>query len=237
MAAERPRDRLAKVRLVLVTDPRYGEVHAAEVILAVARALPPGSFAVQLRDKTSPQARFQSSAAMLRAFTRAHDVPLIVNGDPETARLVGADGLHLGAPRAGQLPVTLREARAILGDDAFISVPAHDDTDVENAVRDAADMVLVSPVRSSHAKQGRGTAALQSAAIILRRSPCRARLFALGGVTAADVGPCIAAGADGIAVVRALLETADTAAINAAVRAFADALDNTMPTLRETPAP
>jgi thiamine-phosphate pyrophosphorylase len=237
MPVERPRDRLAHVRLLLVTDPRYGEVHAAEVILAAVRALPPGSFAVQLRDKVSPLARYQSSAAMLRAFTRAHHVPLILNGDPETARLVGADGLHVGAPRADGRPVTLREAREVLGEDAFLSVPAHDEVDVENAARDGADMVLVSPIRSGNAKQGRGVEAISAAAAILRRTPRRARLFALGGLTAADVAPCMAAGADGVAVVRALLETADTAAITAAVSAFAQALENTMPTLRTTPVP
>ena len=234
MEAESARARLSRIRLLLVTDPRYGEVHAAEVILAAVRALPPGTFAVQLRDKVSPLARFQSSAAMLRAFTRAHHVPLIVNGDPETARLVGADGLHIGAPRNDGRTVTLQEARATLGEDAFLSVPAHDDEDVERANRDSADMILVSPIRSGNAKTGRGTAALHSAAVLLRRGERRARLFALGGVTPEDVGPCIAAGADGVAVVRALLETADSAAITTAVRAFAEALDNAMPTLRTT---
>ena len=237
MVGDSARDRLAKIRLLLVTDPRYGEVHAAEVILAAVRALPPGTFAVQLRDKVSPVARFQSSAAMLRAFTRAHHVPLILNGDPETARLVGADGLHIGAPREGGRAYTLSEARATLGDDVFLSVPAHDDADVERAARDSADMVLVSPIRSGNAKTGRGTSALKAAAIILRRTERRARLFALGGITPADVGPCIAAGADGVAVVRALLETADTAAIISSVRAFAEALDNATPTLRTTNPP
>jgi thiamine-phosphate pyrophosphorylase len=124
-----------------------------------------------------------------------------------------------------------------VGEDAFLSVPAHDEVDVENAARDGADMVLVSPIRSGNAKQGRGVEAISAAAAILRRTPRRARLFALGGLTAADVAPCMAAGADGVAVVRALLETADTAAITAAVSAFAQALENTMPTLRTTPVP
>jgi thiamine-phosphate pyrophosphorylase len=130
----------------------------------------------------------------------------VINGQARLARDVEADGVHLGGG-AG----TAAEARAIMGRPAWVSVAAHTGDDVRHAVDTGADAVLVSPVFETRSpaisgsgveKRPRGLDALREARAIAGH---RVRIFALGGVTIERVRRCAEAGADGVAVLRALL--------------------------------
>src|SRR5262249_34856270 len=141
---------------------------------------------------------------------RAAGAALIINGDARLARDSAADGVHLGGG-AG----TVEEARAIAGAAAWISVAAHDDATVRAAAIAGADAALVSPIYPTHppslhapAKEGRGLEALRTAAFAIRDSP-RLLLYALGGIDGDNARACIEAGARGVAVMRALLASAD----------------------------
>ncbi|HZU82950.1 MAG TPA: thiamine phosphate synthase, partial [Polyangiaceae bacterium] len=134
----------ATPRLVLITDPVFGDEPIARCVRAVGRALPRGALCVQLRDKRRPVVSLRVFAWRLRAITREIGALLVVNGEPAVARDVGADGVHLGAGACG-----VAEAKAICGRGAFVSVAAHSDDEVRSAVRDGADAVLVSPVFST----------------------------------------------------------------------------------------
>lgn len=209
-----------QARIVVVTDPAFGDDGIVATVEAVARALPRGALCVQLRDKQRPLVSLRVFASRLRVVTRALGVHLVINGDARLARDVGADGVHLGRG-AG----TVAEARLVVGPKAFLSVASHSDAAVQRALDDGADAALVSPVFPSrppavHAarKEGRGLDALRSAR---RLAGTRLRLYALGGVDADNARACAAAGADGVAVVRALLASPDPAR---AARAMHDAL-------------
>jgi thiamine-phosphate pyrophosphorylase len=221
-------------RIVLVTHPAFGDEPIARCVRKAARALPPGWLCVQLRDKGRPLTSLRLFAGQLRRVTREVGAMLVINGDPRLARDVAADGVHLGAG-AG----TVREARRVCGAGAWVSVAAHTDEDVEAAVADGADGVLVSPVFASRPptpgakdKLGRGLDALRAARAIVgacpgvppetfhRESPPAQRrldVYALGGVTAARARACIDAGADGVAVLRELLGSAEPARVARAI--------------------
>lgn len=206
-------------RIVLVTDPVFGDDGIVHCVETVGRALPPHALCVQLRDKGRALVSLRVFASRLRLVTRAVGASLVINGDARLARDVGADGVHLGRG-AG----TVRDARATCGAGAWISVSAHSDKAVRAAVSDGADAALVSPVFPSrppsvHAatKEGRGLDALRSARAA---AGDRVRLFALGGVEADNTRACVEAGADGVAVVRALLASPDPARV---ARAMHDA--------------
>jgi thiamine-phosphate pyrophosphorylase len=101
---------------------------------------------------------------------------------------------------------------------------AHDDDDVRRAAEGGADAVLVSPVFATRppspyaaAKAARGVGAVASAR---RSSPQSLAVVALGGVTEDNAAQCVAAGADGVALIRALLGRAEPAC---AARAIHDA--------------
>lgn len=207
-------------RIILVTDPAYGDDGIVRCVETVGRALPAGSLCVQLRDKQRAIVSLRVFASRVRLVTRSVGASLVINGDAALARDVGADGVHLG--RDGG---TVAQARSICGARAWISVSAHSDGAVRRAVRDGADAVLVSPVFPSRPpsvlaaeKEGRGLDALRSARAI---GDGRIALYALGGVDADNTRACAEAGADGVAVVRALLASPEVARV---AKAMHDAL-------------
>jgi thiamine-phosphate pyrophosphorylase len=195
-------------RVVLVTDRSYGDDVIVRCVRAAAAAMPAGWLAVQLRDKARARVSLRVFAAELRAVTRAVGAALVINGDAEIARDVGADGVHLGG---GAGPV--ESARATMQRPAWVSVAAHTDEEVRRAAAEGADAVLVSPVYDSTGKKkGRGVGVVREARRILSEASKRNRrvsVVALGGVDAERAGECMAAGADAVAVVRALLGTGE----------------------------
>jgi thiamine-phosphate pyrophosphorylase len=195
-------------RIILVTDPAFGDDAIVRCAEAVACELPRGWLCVQLRDKKRPLVSLRVFASRLRLVTRAVGASLVINGDARLARDVDADGVHLGAG-AG----TVAEARAICGRAMWVSVATHSNGAVQRGADDGADAVLVSPVFPSRppsllepAKEGRGVDAVRAARILVGQ---RCAVYALGGVTPQNASACFAAGADGVALIRALLAAPD----------------------------
>lgn len=195
-------------RLILVTNPAFGDAVTARVVRRVAETLPPGAVAVQLRDKRRLIPSLRAFAAELRGVTRAAGAWLVVNGAAEVARDVGADGVHLGSGAA-----SVGDVRRVMGRPVWVSVAAHSDDDVRRAAGAGADAVLVSPIfatramgRGASAKDARGTHVVRAARSI---APARSGVYALGGVTASTAAACVAAGAYGVAVIRAVFASPD----------------------------
>ncbi len=170
------------IRLLAITDPRY----PPDVMLAateiMARALGP-AFALQLRGAIDLEL-----AGSLRAATRARGAALFVNRDRALGARVEADGLH-GAPAELDTAYCLR------------STPIHHDRDIAAAVARGATHLLVSPIFDSPGKgPARGVVALEA--------PLRtgAQVLALGGVDADTAAIAFAAGAHGVAAIRAAWE-------------------------------
>jgi thiamine-phosphate pyrophosphorylase len=191
-------------RLVLVTDPAFGDDGIVRCVQRAGAMLPPGSLAVQLRDKSRGLGSLRLFASRLRVVTRAVGASFVVNGHAEVARDVGADGVHLGGDGG-----SIETVRAVFPG-AWISVAAHTDEEVRRAVGAGADAVVVSPIFDSRppgpggeTKQGRGLDALRSA----RALAAGATVIALGGVDAHSAARCREAGADAVAVMKALLAT------------------------------
>ena len=128
---------------------------------------------------------------------------MLVNDRADVALAVGADGVHL--PGAG-FPVEV--ARRLVGRDCLLGVSTHAAMEVEAAGRAGADFVLFGPLYDTPSKRGfgapQGVAALAAAC---RRATVP--VLAIGGVTAARIPELGAAGAAGVAVIRALLEADD----------------------------
>lgn len=210
-------------RIVLVTDPRYSAEDTARVIRAAAAALGrAGVLLVQLRDKQASVPALLATARALRAVTREAGARLLVNGPLDVACAVDADGLHFPNQGSGTVAHVL-EARAALGDGAFITTTAHDDEDVGHAARAGASAILVSPIYGSPGKAApRGVVALAAARAIVDAArhvpplPSRRTLvYALGGIDRINAASCAAAGADGVAAIRALYEGQDASALAA----------------------
>jgi thiamine-phosphate pyrophosphorylase len=200
-------------RLTLVTDRRATAGRPLTEVIAAALAgvggsgVAPGEVAVQLREKDLPGRALTELARALRALTAAAGVALYVNDRLDVALAVGADGVHLGGGSLAAADL----ARVAPG--LAIGASAHGPADVA-ALRAAADdargafaYVLLGPIRDTPSKRRfgppLGEAALAAAATI------GLPLIAIGGVTPNDVPALLAAGARGVACIRAVLGADD----------------------------
>src|SRR5256714_6341458 len=92
-AAEQRRERLARIRLYLITGDRGDEVETARIVEA---ALEGGATVIQLRKKSMPMLEQYRLALALRILTREHEALLIINDHADLAIAADADGVHLG---------------------------------------------------------------------------------------------------------------------------------------------
>jgi thiamine-phosphate pyrophosphorylase len=201
--------------VVLVTDPRYDLARTCSVVRDAAAAVGGARVLVQLRDKEADQASLLATARALRAATREVGAQLVINGPLAIARDVSADGIHLpGRRSAAETAAACADAREVLGRAALVTVAAHDDDDVRHAMLAHASAVLVSPIFASPGKgPARGLDAVRRARAIVdaaRHDP-PLQVYALGGIAAENASACIAAGADGLAAIRALYDAGERA--------------------------
>lgn len=188
------------------------EESGAERLVALVRAaLVGGAAAVQYRNKSAPAALRRAHADGLVALCRGRGVPLVVNDDVELALAAGADGLHLGATDGD-----IAAARARLGPARLLGVSCYDSVArARAAVAQGADYVAFGSVFPSATKPGavRAPHALFAAARQVLGCP----LVAIGGITVENAAAVIDAGADAVAVIRALFDAPD---VTARARAF-----------------
>lgn len=164
---------------------------------AVEAALRGGAVLVQYRDKRSTDTARLNQARDLAAICRNAGVPLIINDDPQLAKRVAADGVHLG-----QSDHSLSSARHLLGDAAIIGATCHGDlTLAETARRDGADYLAFGRFYGSSTKPDAPEA---DSAILAEARYFQCPLTAIGGITIDNGAPLIKAGADMLAVVGGL---------------------------------
>jgi thiamine-phosphate pyrophosphorylase len=175
----------------------------------VTAALRGGARVVQVRAKELPAAVLLALARECVAAARVEGAVLVVNDRPDVAVLAGADGVHLG-----QEDLSPRDARRALPARALLGLSTHDDTQVEAAAGEPVDYVAIGPVfptrTKADARPAVGLEGVRSA-----RARTRLPLVAIGGITADNARAVIESGADGVAVLSAVLTGDD---VEAAVR-------------------
>ncbi|MDQ6838278.1 MAG: thiamine phosphate synthase [Actinomycetota bacterium] len=187
-------------RLVVLTDG--SQTGGRKLIDVVAAAVSGGARAVILREKDHPRGERLAMASALLDLLRSVDGTLLVASDVT----IVADGVHLGAadPFPHRPPV-------------HVGRSCHDAASLTAAASEGCTYAFLSPVFASVSKPGYGPALGTQA---LGATPLAT--WALGGVTAANAGSCVAAGAAGVAVMGEIMRAADpaeaTAEIVAALR-------------------
>lgn len=197
------------LRLYLVTDARMMPYHRLEKTLE-ALIRKGGVSAVQLRDKTTKARELVDVARRLKAILRPSGVPLIVNDRVDVALAAAADGVHLGQE---DLPV--REARRLIGPHGIVGVSIESPDRTPPASAAGADYVAVSPVFGISTPTNPHTPfGLDGIAAVRARTELP--LVGIGGVNAETARAVVEAGADGVAVVSAILAAPDP--VDAAAR-------------------
>lgn len=174
--------------------------------MRTACALAGGASAVQYRNKTAPPALKLQQADALRALCVERGAIFIVNDDIELARAVEADGVHLGRDDA-----SIGQARARLGAGAVIGASCYDS--LERAQAAAAEGASYVAFGSFYPSPVKPNAVRPQPRLIAEAKDLFPQIdvVAIGGITAANAAPLVAAGADALAVLSALYDAPDIA--------------------------
>ncbi|MCX8035923.1 MAG: thiamine phosphate synthase [Candidatus Sumerlaeia bacterium] len=190
-----------KMRCTLIAD--RGQC-AGDFDTTLEAALRAGVRAVHLREKQIATRELYELAARTRVLTRRYGALLILNDRSDIARAVGADGVHLGWQ---SLPPQI--ARRLMGPKALIGKSVHNLDETREALESGCvDYLFASPVFETPSKTGLvPTLGLEGLAAICRKA--NVPVIALGGIDRMTAPSVVAAGAAGLAVIRAIMAAAD----------------------------
>jgi thiamine-phosphate pyrophosphorylase len=201
--------------LYLVTDRSLSRGRSSlEIVRAAVRG---GVTCVQLREKTGATRAFIEEALSVKAFLDSCGVPLIINDRVDVALAVGADGVHLG-----QSDLPLAAARALVGASMVIGISAESVRDAVEAQSGGADYLGVSPIFATPTKTDTATP-LGLDGLRAIRAAVKTPLVAIGGLNRGNAAAAIRSGADGVAVVSAIVAAEDPEQAARAIRREIDA--------------
>ena len=179
--------------LYAITDPAL--INDNNLIDAVTQAIEGGTRVIQYRNKqASPELQLNQAQAIAQ-ICQQYQVCFIINDDPQLARKVSADGVHMGKDD-GQIA----DARAVLGDDAIIGVSCYNR--LENALQaqtDGADYIALGRFFPSRTKPDAVQASLKLLAEV--RQAIDLPIVTIGGIKRDNARQLIEHGADAIAVI------------------------------------
>jgi hydroxymethylpyrimidine kinase/phosphomethylpyrimidine kinase/thiamine-phosphate diphosphorylase len=199
---------MQEARIYVIAPARIRAGRLADLIPTL------GADIVQLRDKDLDRAALLDEARACAAAARQAGCLFIVNDDAELARDAGADGVHLG-----QDDGTVAEARAILGG-GIVGRTTRGGEQLARAEAEGADYASVSPVFATATHPSRPPVGLAAVAAAARSTSLP--WFALGGLDRRRALRVTALGAQRLAVVRAVAEADDPAAVVQELRAALD---------------
>lgn len=192
---------LVETGVYLVTEDA---VPAQRRLRAVAEALAAGVRVVQLRDKSTPKRLLLEEARAMKALCVQWGGLFLVNDDVALAWCADADGVHLG-----QDDLPAGEARRLLGHDKLVGLSVSAVEEAVEADRLGVDYLGVGAIYATPTKVEAELGGLE----LLRRvrGQVSKPLVAIGGIDAGNARDVFLAGADAVAVVRAISAQPDIA--------------------------
>ena len=195
--------------LYIILDPSVCPARPlVEVLTTAAEA---GASLFQYRNKTASMKEAYVEALALRRAAAKAGVLFIVNDRCDLALAVDADGVHLGQ---GDLPLGM--AKKLMGPDKLIGISTHNPYQVREATAGKPDYLGFGPIFKPGSKQGHDQV-VGLEGLCAMCSLTSLPVFAIGGIQIDQVEEVIRAGANGLAIISAILKAPD---ISLAVKAF-----------------
>ncbi|BCJ85776.1 thiamine phosphate synthase [Effusibacillus dendaii] len=201
-------------RLYLITGTDF--LKNRSLLDTVAAAIEGGADCVQLREKNASSRQLLQMAIDLRKLTAKYNVPLIVNDRVDIALAADADGVHLGQD---DLPIDI--ARKMLGPNKIIGISTHNVEEAIEAERAGASYIGVGPFKPTSTKTDTQPV-VGLAGIRQIRQAVSLPIVAIGGIQQPDVSDIIQSGANGVAVISAIMAADDVLAAASGIRAAVD---------------
>ncbi len=189
-------DSTARLNFILITDRKACGKKLSDI---VEQAVEGGVGTVQLREKDLSTRDLHSLAKEIRAITEKKGVNLIINDRVDIAIAVDADGVHLGWQS-----LEVGVVRSMIGRDKLIGFSAHSLQEAESAENSGADYVSISPVFDTVNKDY-FIKPLGVDEIGNIKEQINIPVIALGGINKNNVNDVLNNGADGVAVISAIL--------------------------------
>jgi 8-oxo-dGTP diphosphatase len=175
-----------------------------EFLEALEEALAAGARLIQLRENSLDDGEFAVLAAEVLARSRAHGARVLVNRDPEMARRVGADGIHLSGRRLRQT------VDRPLSPPALLAASCHTEQDLHRAEAIGADFVVLSPVQPTNSHPGQAGMGWERFRNLCAET--RIPVYALGGMKPGDLGLAVNHGAQGLSMIGGVWSSPSVAA-------------------------
>ena len=179
----------------------------------VARLSEGGASLVQLREKHLAPREFYKEAVEALRVARERGVRVIINDRVDIALAVGADGVHVG-----QDDLAPEAVRRVLGEGAIVGFSTHGVEQAAAAARLPVDYVAIGPIFATSSKENPDRVVGLDGLRRVREAVGDLPLVAIGGITRENAREVLAAGADSVAVISALL--AEASEIEERTRAF-----------------
>ena len=204
----------ADYSLYLVTDRGLSRGRTNMEIIKLA--IRGGATVVQLREKHASTREFLNEALEVRGYCREKGVLFIINDRLDIALAVDADGIHLG-----QDDLPIEYARKFLGPDKIIGISAFNKSEAIEAEKAGADYLGISPIFTTPTKpeldKGIGIEGMKK----IRRAS-KLPMVGIGDLGPSNIYDVIRAGADGIAVVSAIVSADDPEQASKRIKAEID---------------
>ena len=182
--------------LYLVTDRELMAHDSIEE--CVEQAIMGGCTIIQLREKSASSREFYQTAVKVREITTRMGVPLIINDRADIAVAVDADGVHIG-----QTDLTYEAARRVVGSDKIVGVSISSLSMAIQAEKEGADYIGVGAMFATNTKSDTKPVSLDELRQI--RGAVNIPIVAIGGINQSNASALKEAGADGLAVVSAIV--------------------------------
>jgi thiamine-phosphate diphosphorylase len=173
---------------------------------AIAAAGP--AVALHVRARGAKAALLAAAAGRLLALARPPEAAVLVSERSDVAAAVGAHGVQLA-----RRDLTPTDARRVLPH-GWIGCSVHNRSEAEEAVREGADFLVVGNVYDTATHPGRPAAGLE---LVRQATVLGVPVIAIGGMTPERVSAVRAAGAYGVAAIRALWHAPDPASATLAM--------------------
>lgn len=191
--------------LYLVTDRHC--LRGRDFYEAVEEALRAGVTLLQLREKEQGMEELLAEGEKVKALCRKYKVPFLVDDNVEAAKILGADGVHLG-----QEDEAIQKARAVLGQEAIIGISAHNLEEALEAQAQGADYLGVGALYPTGSKKDASVLAPGRFREIIQA--VQIPVVGIGGIHEAQLDQVMDQGAAGCAMISAILGAEDiTAAV------------------------
>ncbi|MDD5070006.1 MAG: thiamine phosphate synthase [Candidatus Omnitrophica bacterium] len=155
---------------------------------------------LQMREKNLSQKELLDLGRALAELCKRNKVKFIVNDDPDLAKTLNADGVHLGQEDILTFPI--KDVRTILGQEKIIGLSTHSIEQVKTANSLDLDYIGFGPIFSTKAKSYTiGTDEIEQALKI-----SKVPVIIIGGITTANIRQVLDKGATNIAVIREIVQ-------------------------------